>query len=167
MYSSIYVFLLASNTFRRKALWVTLYVCAIIVNHVVLLYPFQPLPSCGVQRLWKPWNGVGVGVWVWRARRFSRWQPNTSIRIVVTEGSNERSLSPVCLDTTASCCPIICIPQTSTYPHRPIFWIGNVVRLQVIEYTNWCTINVEAGTSQNYLVHNPCYKNYFNLRDKW
>jgi uncharacterized membrane protein YjjP (DUF1212 family) len=42
---------LGGVAFRRKALGKPLCVCAVIINHVVLLHPFKPVFICRVQLL--------------------------------------------------------------------------------------------------------------------
>ena len=138
------VFLSRDVAFWRKTLWEALSVCAIIVNHVVLLHPLQPLMACSVQFLWKPWTTATGGCRrSFSARRCSR-RPYASLSIEVSVGSCEWSLCPICLHKSTSCCPVISIPQTRIYPHWLILWEGNPNSLRVLELSNGSAINWES-----------------------
>ena len=129
------------TAFRREALGKPLSVWAVIIYHVVLLHPFQPLLTCTVQLLWKPWTTIGGR---WRSSWTTRWcsrRPCASISFEVSVGSSKGCLAPVCLDKSTSCCPIISIPKTWVYPHWLVLWKWNPNWLWVLELSNGSAIH--------------------------
>jgi hypothetical protein len=74
-------------------------VCAVIIDHVVLLHPLETPLLVGVQSL------LCSGV-----RRRSN-------SIEVAEGCSKGRFSPVGLDKPTSGCPVICIPKGGVDPH--------------------------------------------------
>ena len=134
------------SAFRRKALWESLGVRAVIVDHVILLHPFHSLLACGIKLLWVPLcTGGGRSGSIWTARRCSR-RPDAGISIEVPIGGSEGSLAPVCLDKPTSCCPVICIPETGVYPHGLVLWVWNTNWLRVLELPDGGAIHREAET---------------------
>ncbi|PON97956.1 hypothetical protein TorRG33x02_062710 [Trema orientale] len=93
----------SSCAFKREALREPLGVRTVIVNHVVLLHPLEPLLTRGVQLLGRPAGTLGGGV-------------------EVSVGSGERSLTPVRLDESSSGRPVICVPKARVYPHWLLLW---------------------------------------------
>lgn len=132
--------MLINRAFFGKALGKSLCVSAVIVNHVVVLHPFEFLFAAGIQSLIEPITSRG---WAWSARRFSR-RPDTSFGIKVPVRGRERSFAPVCLDKSASCSPVVGIPDTWLYPHRLVFWKWDAHALQVFELSNRCPIDRET-----------------------
>lgn len=129
--------------FWREALRKPFIVCAVVVDHVIFLHPLEPVLICCVQFLWQP--SINGGGWIWVARRCPI-RPYTSIGIKIPVRGNERSLSPVCLNQTTPCSPIISIPQARINSHWLILWERNTIALQVLEFSNGGAINREAET---------------------
>lgn len=133
------VWSLGSGAFDREALRKTLDICAVIVDHVVVLHPFQPFLTCTVQLLWKP---IAI---TWSARRCSRG-PNTSFSVKISVRGSERSYTPICLDKSTSGCPIISIPEARVYSHRLALQEWNTVGLLILELSNGSAINWKTET---------------------
>jgi hypothetical protein len=98
-----------SFAFERQPLGEPLGVCTVIINHVVLSHPLEPLLLAGVQSLLC--GGVG--------RRSS------SIEVAI--GCNKGGITPVGLDEPTSGSPIICIPEAGIYPHCLVLRIMIIV----------------------------------------
>lgn len=140
----IYVSTRGHSTLRRKPFWEALCVCAIIINHVILLHPLEFLSACFIKLIdLHPCRG-------WRIRRARRrndwtcWVTNASFGIKVSTRSCKWSFCPICFDKTASCCPVISVPETRVYSHWLVFWVRNVDWLQVLELSNRCAIDIES-----------------------
>ena len=96
------------GAFRRKSLWKALGISTVIVNHIVLLHPFDSgLPSW-VQWLFHPW----LVLWVTGSTRGTWRSPNASLCIEVGVGGSEWGLAPICLHKPTSRGPVICVPKT-------------------------------------------------------
>ena len=136
----LYLGRVCGSAFWRKALRKSLSVCAVVVYHVILLHPLEPLLACWVHLFGEPsiatWWG---GRWSWTTRRCPRG-PNTSTCIEVSIGSCERSLCPICLHKSTPCGPIISIPEAWVYLHGLVFWKWNANWLQVLELSNGSAI---------------------------
>lgn len=138
---------LPNSAFRRKTLRESFNIRAIIVNHVIFLHPSKLLLAIGIQFLWEQ-KTRSIGLWFWAARGRPRW-PNTSlIAIEVPVRSSKRSFAPICLDKTASCSPVIGIPETRIYFHWLTLRVLHPNRLKVLELSNWRPINIETGKIQ-------------------
>lgn len=90
-----------------KTLTESLCVCAIIVNHIILLHPLNPPLIRIIKRLPVPCSFIGV----WLARR-STIRPYASIGIEVRVGGSEGRLVPIDFYKSTSCGPVISIPET-------------------------------------------------------
>jgi hypothetical protein len=145
-FEGCFIVSLGGVAFWREALGKPLSVCAVIINHVVLLHPFQPVLIWSVQLLWKP--GITSGRRRWSARRCSR-RPNASISFEVSVGSSKWGLAPVRLYKPASCRPVISIPKTGVYSHRLVLWECNTNRFWVLELSNGSAIDRESELYMN------------------
>lgn len=141
------------GAFRRQPLREPLHIGTIIVNHVIVLHPFQPSLTGQVQLLREP--RIFGGVWVCGAAwRFSGG-PNTSCGCEVSEGSSEGLFSPVRLHKAASRGPVVRIPETCIHPHWLVFWVWNTLWFRILEHSDGCAIDVEAGKKDR-----ACHPNY-------
>lgn len=134
--------------FMREALWESLSVFAVIIDHVIILNPFHLTLACKIKVLPEPWvaDGVREGR-IWTARRCSII-PNTSIDTKVSIGSNEGCLCPINLDKSTSCCPVISIPKTRVNPHLLVLREWNTNSFQVLEFSNWNAIYIETNMTK-------------------
>ena len=129
-----------------KALRKSLGVSAIIVNHVILLHPIQ-FPLVWWIQLLGVVPGIG-GARVRTARRRWWWWSIrvTCIGIEIPIRSCERSLAPIGLHKTTSCCPVISIPKARVYPHWLIIRECNSFWFHVLEFSYGSPIYWEAET---------------------
>lgn len=131
-------------TFCRKALGEAFCVLAIIINHVILLHPVKSLLACVIEFLREPRVAI-IRIRV-TGRRTRSWRPDASINgVVVSVRSCERSLWPVRFYEAASRRPVIGVPETWVYSHRLALEIRYTKWLTVLELSNGCAINIEAG----------------------
>lgn len=113
---------LGSGTFWREALRESLWISTIVVNHVILLYPFHSLLACRIQLLREPIIVVG------------------DICIEVPIRSCEGGMRPVGLNKTTPCCPIISIPETRVDSHWLVLWEWNTQWFWVLELSDRSSI---------------------------
>ena len=132
--------LLALN---REALREALEVIAVVVDHVLLLHPPQPVPSRRIQPLILP-SGVPKGGGV-VAAGFSGG-PDAGVGVEVPVGGGERSLCPVGLHKPASRRPVVGVPQTRVDPHRLSLRIWNSGRFVVVENPNRNVVHQKAAS---------------------
>lgn len=71
----------------------SLSISAIVVNHVVVLDPFNPSLAGVIQRFRHPGIGTGAGCSARRRRRSGR--PNAGLGSVVAVGGSEWGLTPI------------------------------------------------------------------------
>ncbi|KAJ0921629.1 hypothetical protein HanPSC8_Chr05g0193751 [Helianthus annuus] len=82
---------------------------SLVVDHIILLHPSQPLLLCNIQLLRQPRVIAARRRCRATARRLPR-SHNTSIRLEVSVGSSERSLTPVSLHKPTPGGPVVRIP---------------------------------------------------------
>lgn len=68
---------------------------------------------------------------------------DTSVKLKVTECGDERSMGPICLDTTTLRCPIIGIPDGGIDGHGLIIRERDAFALLVLVNTNGSFVNEE------------------------
>ena len=134
-----------SLAFSWKAFWEAFKIRAVVVDHELLLHPTKSFSACGINPLsfpctllcqWISRCSGGTGGW---------WASSTSIGLEVSVRGGERSLSPISLDKTTSCCPVICIPQTWINPHGLVFREWDSSWFQVVEHSDWNVIHQESA----------------------
>ena len=127
----------------REALWEPLGVRAVIVNHIILLSPFDLRFAIGIHLLREPWICVIIG----RTRR-SSVGPNTRVGSEVPVWRCERRFAPISFNQTASGRPVVCVPKARIYLHRLALRVRHALRLVVLEPPDWLPIYGEAETEQ-------------------
>lgn len=135
-----------SWTFCRKALWEPLDISTVVINHVFPLHPPHPPVTHWVHFLIYPsivryWNCFQSIAGATRAPS----RDDTSIGPVVLVVRSEWCLSPISLDSSSHCCPIISIPEAGVHPHGLIFRESNSSLLHVLEISYWYVINHESA----------------------
>lgn len=129
--------------FRRKTLWETLGISAVVVYHVVLLHPLNSGLPCCIHWLLHPWL-----VWWWIVR-WTRWawrrSPNTCFSIEVPIRGCEWSLAPISFHQASPCGPVISIPKTWIYPHGLGFGKRNTFWFKILEFPYGCPIHRESN----------------------
>lgn len=85
--------------FWREAVGKSFCIRAVVVDHEILLHPFQPFQVYGIRFTGQP-----------TARSCSR-RPYTYIGFEICIRSSERSLCPICFNEPASRRPVISIPN--------------------------------------------------------
>jgi len=150
-----------------KALRKSVGVSAIIVNHVILLNPTQSILVWWIQLLGIP--GIG-GARVGSARRRWWWwwsRRDTGICLEIPVRSCERSLAPISLHKTTSCCPVIGIPEARVYPHWLILRECNSFWFHVLEFSYRSPIYWEAETCVNHHTFSNIYNEKLKYNIVW
>lgn len=130
--------------FRREALWESLGISAVIVDHILVLYPFQLVLAWQIKFFPHPRFNIGdeIVLGIIGVARRSSMRPNASIvGVEVPIVGREWCLAPVYLDESTSCCPVVRIPQTRIQPHWLVFWVWNTKGLPVLEFSNGDSVN--------------------------
>ena len=120
----------------------TLVICAVVINHVVISNPFQLTLLIPIQLLVNrggpPVSLAGKGT----LENAKGSIPLTSSCIEFTQTGLEWCTGPVNFNQTASCCPVISVPQTRVDLHSLLVWETNSFTLVVPEDPNRYTINI-------------------------
>ncbi|KAK4743649.1 hypothetical protein SAY87_009961 [Trapa incisa] len=125
----------------RETLREPIDVGAVVVDHVLLLDPPNPVPPRGIQNLVLPGT---ILVWVCPGARGRTRCPYTCIDIDVPEGGSEGGVCPVGLHTAAHGGPVVGIPQARVYPHGLVLREGDSYGFQVVEYPYGNVVHQES-----------------------
>lgn len=134
--------------FTRSAMWKSLVIFAVVINHIILLHPSESSSAICIQTLSLPGIIMSYGNWVWRTWRWAIG-PQTGFSIKVPVVSFERSKRPTGFHKSSSGCPLICTPKTGVYPHGLLARKWNSPAFIVVEDSNRDVIYQE--TSQKIL----------------
>jgi len=130
------------EAFRRHLCIESFGVSAIIIDHVIVSDPIQ-LTQLSITQLLVCGRSPPIGRDIWRTLVDADCSiPLASPCSKIIQSSYEWCTTPICLNKSTSCCPIICIPQAGINLHSLPVWESNALIFIVAVHPNWYTINV-------------------------
>ncbi|KAL0353978.1 UNVERIFIED_CONTAM: hypothetical protein Sangu_0979100 [Sesamum angustifolium] len=133
------------------------HISAVIVDHMLLLDPSQPVSASGIKFLGLPFLVT---------ESISRCRPAGSacrpvyarVDLEVPVVGHKWSFGPVRLDPPALCCPVICVPQAALYSHGLTCRKGDSDASVVVEYSNRNVVHQESEIAVYHTVVNYVFQ---------